>query len=1086
MAFSIYLQSVIADYAKQRNRYMLTDLQVEYWEEKGRYSYDPEREPEKKIERLEVLAGLRKYAQRKHVLLAGKAGSGKSTVLGRFRWELAQAALADETQPIPVLVALRSLRHNFGILEAISLELQRGDPDLGLDVKEIQGLLLKRRFFLLLDGANEIPSDDSRCDVEIFRGYFAKTPMVVTSRELSEGLGIEQKLRLCGIVEQQMQLLVHSYLPDNAEVLLRQLKDRLRELAETPLLLELLCDVFDPVTQKIPQSKGELFRAVDAKYSTWKKREGVRTAEKFWQWNGEIMRYLAFVMFEADGTPTGKWFQVERTYAENLLEHFLQGRVTTPGEKAKDWLQDLLDYHLLQSAADSAQIEFHHQLFQEYYAAEYLLHKVQQHPEWLVKAPNRSYVGFQQQYLNLLKWTEALAVMLSLVSDEKDAVVIVDLALQVDWILGARLSGEVKEEFQCITVDLVKNVGAGSALLLELLSKSNSYAAIPELHKLIRDSSTDIRRKATNALDRINSKFSIPVLQNKLDLQPSVKKTFSVVNVLEWIKATEVFKTLPRGWYRIDGYNDKEDSLVVSEDDVARLIMQLQDSDPVVRQGAATSLGKNGSQPVISKLLKYLKHPDSHIRNSAAEALGYSGSDKAVDGLLEALNNSKPESHKHSRKQEMTALDTIPDLFGDSELRKVAAWALGRIGSDKAINALLKALDNTEPEMRTDAAEALGYIGSKKAISASYKALNDSNFWVRWRSARALGDIGSDKGITVLIEASEHSNWIVRKRAAEALANIKSNQSIDALIKALDDPEPEVRENAATALGNISADKAIDALIKAYDKADVDLAWRVVEALGSIRADSGISILLEAVQHSHSYVRGHAAYSLGRFKGNQAAYILTKLSTIISRNGYSDEALGALFIIQSNFQFYNYEIFQLPLEPTNPKDTGLHAKIETIYQRTKQMAEQPRINIGMISGGIQNFAPNQGTQRNTTVGHDNNYFEADTELKPQIADLHQFIAEIEAKYPQIQTEAAANEIIELEIAEVQANDTQRWRSLHQQMLLLKRHLFNPDRHLQAAKATIIEVTKAAYEKSLIAKAIITYIDKLIEEPNYGA
>jgi hypothetical protein len=46
------------------------------------------------------------------------------------------------------------------------------------------------------------------------------------------------------------------------------------------------------------------------------------------------------------------------------------------------------------------------------------------------------------------------------------------------------------------------------------------------------------------------------------------------------------------------------------------------------------------------------------------------------------------------------------------------------------------------------------------------------------------------------------------------------------------------------------------------------------------------------------------------------------------------------------------------------------------------------------------------------------------------------------------------------------------------MLLLKRQLFNPDLHLQATKATLVEVTKAAYEKSLIAKAIITYIDKL--------
>lgn len=49
----------------------------------------------------------------------------------------------------------------------------------------------------------------------------------------------------------------------------------------------------------------------------------------------------------------------------------------------------------------------------------------------------------------------------------------------------------------------------------------------------------------------------------------------------------------------------------------------------------------------------------------------------------------------------------------------------------------------------------------------------------------------------------------------------------------------------------------------------------------------------------------------------------------------------------------------------------------------------------------------------------------------------------------------------------------------------KNKLTHCDRHLQAAKATLVEVTKAAYEKSLIAKAIITYIDKLSEEPNHG-
>jgi len=54
------------------------------------------------------------------------------------------------------------------------------------------------------------------------------------------------------------------------------------------------------------------------------------------------------------------------------------------------------------------------------------------------------------------------------------------------------------------------------------------------------------------------------------------------------------------------------------------------------------------------------------------------------------------------------------------------------------------------------------------------------------------------------------------------------------------------------------------------------------------------------------------------------------------------------------------------------------------------------------------------------------------------------------------------------------------------MELLKRQLLNPERHLQAAKATVVEVTKAAWEKSLIVKAVVTYIDKLSETPDKGA
>ncbi len=58
----------------------------------------------------------------------------------------------------------------------------------------------------------------------------------------------------------------------------------------------------------------------------------------------------------------------------------------------------------------------------------------------------------------------------------------------------------------------------------------------------------------------------------------------------------------------------------------------------------------------------------------------------------------------------------------------------------------------------------------------------------------------------------------------------------------------------------------------------------------------------------------------------------------------------------------------------------------------------------------------------------------------------------------------------------------RWQKIRQQATVLKQQLLNPDRHLQASKATLVEVTKAAWEKSLIVKAVITYLDKFSETP----
>jgi predicted NACHT family NTPase len=180
------------------------------------------------------------------------------------------------------------------------------------------------------------------------------------------------------------------------------------------------------------------------------------------------------------------------------------------------------------------------------------------------------------------------------------------------------------------------------------------------------------------------------------------------------------------------------------------------------------------------------------------------------------------------------------------------------------------------------------------------------------------------------------------------------------------------------------------------------------------------------------------------------------------------------------------DILRLTLTQT-PSTSDLLTPINEIHQRTKQMAEQPNVTIsGGTFNGPVNLASNQGSQPTTIIGTQNNYFNPDEALRKKIVDLNQFISELDAKHPNIQTETEAEQILDAEILAVQTDNPARWQSLHHQMSLLKRQLLNPESHLQAAKATLIEVAKTAYEKSLIAKAIITYIDKLSKEPNHGA
>ena len=387
---------------------------------------------------------------------------------------------------------------------------------------------------------------------------------------------------------------MHKHLPQHGD-LLRQLRDRLREIAETPLLLWMMCQVFEP-TQKIPQSKGELFKEFDRRYDKFK--DVPLVSDDFRRFKSDLLQQLAFAMLQGDlQQPTEGLVAISRDRAEGILKCWLRDEgELEPLKKAKEWLENLVNLHLLQEAKEPDEIEFHHQLFQEYYAGRALLKLlVERHDD--ATDDER----LQHFYLNYFKWTEPLAFMLSLLGDEVQAVRVVRLALDVDVMLGARLAGEVQREFQKRTVGLVDELDVPGWLKIELLGEVRSDYAILGLLKFVEHSDYDVRWRAADVLGKISSKAAIPGLIELVE-HPNSDVRRRVADALGKIGYEEV---------------------------IPGLLQLVEDPDLYVRKIVANALGKIDSEAVITGLLKLVQDLNYDVRKSAAIALGEIGCEDA-------------------------------------------------------------------------------------------------------------------------------------------------------------------------------------------------------------------------------------------------------------------------------------------------------------------------------------------------------------------------------------------------------------------------------------------------------------------------
>jgi HEAT repeat protein len=803
---------------------------------------------------------------------------------------------------IPVLVELRYWQGSIAQLILNSF----ARHELPLTAQQLETVL--PQLLILFDGVNELPSEEARSQLSDFRRNHPKLLMIFTTRDLSLGgdLGIEQKLEMQPLTEGQMQAFIRAYVPEQAEEMLRQLGDRLREFGQTPLLLWMLCEVFQQTpNNQLPSNLAGVFQVFTNTYeiSSVRKHEvallkgDVKPLSDRRLWK-KALKALASVMMQGE-TPVDFRVVIHRDEAERELSKIFP----TEQFPVRDILDDLLKYHLLQNR-NTDQIEFRHQLIQEYYAAEYLLRLL----------PEQSDEQLKRDYLNYLKWTEPIALMLALENKEAQALRVVKLAMDdVDLMVGARLAGDVKQDLQNQTVNIIDNLVIPLKFKIQLFGLTRSPAALPFLSQSLNNAETFIRSESIRALTKISGidsidllrkalheqdtkncwmaacelanlgdETAIPALQEALyDEEYHINALFSIARLSPGKVITSLGRVFRNGSSEVRLKATASLHLLLSKgyDGILPLLeTALHDEDSQVRRSAAHALKDADSEEAISILSQAWADEDMLVRNFVCIAcdkyvekyLEYS-LNKALLGISSSLCKRAIEviqMTKFGSKIIRESLLRVAFYNPDYLIRGSATTTLVMIGGSCVIKALGEILEKDEFEIRkyesshSAAVTLLLQIRSIESIPILIEVLMDRDKSIVARSfaIKALGEIGDPSVIQTLLDNLRASvslenlffEWIYRETIF-ALGKLGVQNLEDEIISIIKNSDSsDTRKDGIEVLGKMLTEKARNNLIGTLTDPDFLVRFSSALILAKQKYIDSIPVLIEALGQRNS------------------------------------------------------------------------------------------------------------------------------------------------------------------------------------------------------------------------------------------
>jgi HEAT repeat protein/phage terminase Nu1 subunit (DNA packaging protein) len=813
-----------------------------------------------------------KEAKKQHqrIMVLADPGMGKSTLLRREACLTAQQerqSLKNNNKKLeevvfPLFLRLSDLAETpEEIIDAIPVLNERDYPETATQVMELLREKLKiGKCLLLLDALDEVPTEH-RQRQRLFEklNRFAQRkppcPIICTSRIVGYSGAFVAGVKEVEIVpfsQKQIEQYIETwfrnaagYLNDDtvsASSLIRELRNKpqIRGLAQNPLLLSLICSLYQEKGLTLPARRCQVYeQAVRYMLGKWSKNRNPELNDAWIDAKTELLEELAY-QFSCDG----KEIFTLRELRKTIDEYLRSGNASTDFDNlsASRLISELSeeDGILQKLAREGDRYLFLHRTFQEYLTASYLNRA-------------RDSIALAREHFWEYEWHETLSLMAGLMENpvpllqaitaEKDDI------FSTLLLLAGRCIGECKENSHPLITEIIDRIyklwqsypnasfiesivvaiGQANSEMLKWLQKALKDENITGRLQAVKSSGENpfhlldhkdniIRLRTARALGQIGNSQSISALISALD-DEDIRVEWLAIEALGQIGRFEAITALTSVFEHKEWQNRttavKALGQIRNPEAITALIHALNHKCSDVRTTAAETLGQISNSEAVRALNSALKHEDSDVRRLAAIALGQTSNPQTVTTIVSNINH-------HNTYQPAVALgqmdnsQVIEPLITALNENKggflEAAWTLGQIGNPQAVAALISVLNNREKDYNpfmSLVVKVLGETGSPQAVATLILTLNDKDWSMRESAARALGKIGNPQAVAALISALNHEDSSVRREAAEALIKIGTSETLEKLIQLpeIDIYDPDIFPLARTLAVRFSKEK---------------------------------------------------------------------------------------------------------------------------------------------------------------------------------------------------------------------------------------------------------------------------------------